>query len=219
MRAVTRKEEGLLKAIERAIDENKRKENKLQSLRQWRTHLNLANLGFDEVWNRWCSNQAPPKLEVDLLCVFPGLGSASDEAFLIAVEMKYFDRASKGNFFSGFDQVLAFSLFGFDGLSLWHLFSGDVDEKIIRGYASGAKEITQAYKLPLFYLAAKVGDDLQELQFSSYAPAETTGGIDSYLEWMWNHLRDMRNPLLESDEIGTEIRKRRRTIKAMLKIP
>jgi len=215
MRAERLKEEGLLKAIERAIEEKKQKENKLQSLRAWRTHLNLANLGFDDVWKRWYAGQVPPKLEVDLLCVFPDLGSASDEVLLIAVEVKHFDRSSKGNFFSGFDQVLAFSLFGFDGLSLWHLFSSDVGEGIIKGHSSGAREIVDRYNLPLFYLAAAVSDDLQDVHFSSYSPAETTGSVDYYVEWMWNHARDKRNPLLGSDEV----RKRRRAIKAMLRIP
>lgn len=214
MSAQALREEDLLKAVDRAIEE-KQRENQLQSLRQWRTHLNLANLGFDDVWERWYAGQVPPKLEVDLLCVFPDLGSASDEVLLIGVEMKHFDRSARGNFFSGFDQVLAFSLFGFDGLSLWHLFSGDVGEGIVRGHSSGASEIVQRYKLPLFYLAATVGDDLQDLQFTSFHPAETSGDIAYYLEWMWNHARDKRNPLLDSDDV----RKRRRTIKAMLKIP
>jgi hypothetical protein len=208
------REENLLKAVERAIEE-KQSKNQLQSLRQWRTHLNLANLGFDDVWERWYAGQVPPKLEVDLLCVFPDVGSASDEVLLIGVEMKHFDRFTRGNFFSGFDQVLAFSLFGFDGLSLWHLFSGDIDEGIVIGHSSGASEIVERYRLPLFYLAATVGDDLQDLQFTSFHPAETSGDIAYYLEWMWNHARDRRNPLLDSDDV----KKRRRTIKAMLKIP
>jgi hypothetical protein len=108
--------------------------------------------------------------------------------------------------------VLAFSLFGFDGLSLWHLFSGDVEESRIKAHASAAKEILQGHNLPLFYLAARVGDDLQ---LSSCLPAETTGGVDYYLDWMWRHCADQRNPLLQFEEV----RKRRRTIKAMLRIP
>jgi hypothetical protein len=95
------------------------------------------------------------------------------------------------------------------------LFSGDIDEGIVIGHSSGASEIVERYRLPLFYLAATVGDDLQDLQFTSFHPAETSGDIAYYLEWMWNHARDRRNPLLDSDDV----KKRRRTIKAMLKIP
>lgn len=68
-------ETAFLKAIDRAIGEEKRRGNQLQSLRTWRTHLNIAALGFDGLWHTWYPNQAPPKLEVDLLCVFPGLES------------------------------------------------------------------------------------------------------------------------------------------------
>ncbi len=205
-------EKDLIRAFERAIRGEGGSETAPPWLKYMHTHLNLASTRFGEVWSNWYAGQPPPNLEVDLLCVFTDIQTRIDEVMLVAVEVKYFQPSSKRSFYHGFDQVLAFSLFGFDGLSLWHLFPSDVERSLIMGHASAAIEIVQHHNLPLFYLAAKVGD---KLQLSSYSPAETTGGVDYYLQWMSNHIRDNRNPLLQSDEV----RKRRRTLKAMLKIP
>ncbi|MBI3781323.1 MAG: hypothetical protein HY278_09760 [candidate division NC10 bacterium] len=205
-------EKDLVKKIEKVIREKKEKGNRPSFLRYTHAHLNLAHKGFEEIWGNWYTGQTPPKLEVDLLCIFEDVQKRIDDALIVAVEMKYFRGSSRSSFYQGLDQVLALSLFGFDGLSLWHLFSGDAEESVIKGHSNAVEEITQGYKLPLFYLAAKVGNDLE---FSSYSPAVTTGGVDYYLKWMWDYSRDNRNPLLQSDEV----KKRRKTIKAMLQIP
>ncbi len=206
-----RSERDLVRTLEKAIREGKG-EGKLHWLKYHRIHLNLAHTGFEEILGKWNPGQTTPKVEVDLLCVFEDIHHRIDDVMLVAVEMKHFRANSSGAFCDGLDQALAFSLFGFDGLSLWHLFSGDVVESRIQGHASAAKEILQGHNLPLFYLAARVGDDLQ---LSSYSPAETTGGVDYYLDWMWRHSADQRNPLLQFEEV----RKRRRIMKAMLRIP
>jgi len=206
-----RNEKDLVRAIERGIREGKG-EGKLHWLKYHRIHLNVAHTGFEEILGKWYPGQTAPKVEVDLLCVFEDIQHRIDEVMFVAVEMKYFRPDSKSSFYDGLGQVLALSLLGFDGLSLWHLFSDDVEDSRVKGHAIAANEVLLGHNLPLFYLAAKVGDDLQ---FSSYSPAETTGSVEYYIEWMCNHIRDNRNPLLQSEEA----KKRRRAIKAVLKIP
>ncbi|MCD6513823.1 MAG: hypothetical protein J7L07_02760 [Candidatus Odinarchaeota archaeon] len=84
---------------------------------------------FENIWSGWYEGIMPPKLEVDLILAFKDLLSVIDDALIIGVEVKYFKDFKGKGFYEGLGQVLSYSIFGFDGLSLWHLFSKDLDEK------------------------------------------------------------------------------------------
>ncbi|HID29511.1 MAG TPA: hypothetical protein EYP19_05845, partial [Desulfobacterales bacterium] len=94
------------------------------------SHVNLATKGFENVWRVWWSGELPPKLEVDLIFAFEDIYREIDEALLVGVEVKYFKLDKRGrialNFYEGLQQALAYTLFGFDGVSLWHVFHSDL---------------------------------------------------------------------------------------------
>jgi len=57
-------------------------------------------------------------------------------------EIEYFSSKDVGkkSFFEGLQQAIAFAIFGFDGLSLWHVFSGDVRNEIIENCSNALEE-------------------------------------------------------------------------------
>jgi len=223
-----RKETELVGNLYQAIIQKKEQENKLYSLKKTYKHLNLASRNFQGIWSSWWEGGTPPKLEVDMIFVFDDIERLLDGALIIATEVKFFHDANKRNFYEGLQQVLAFTIFGFDGLSLWHLFSEEMDDNEIRSHVGATNEILKGFELPVFYLAAKIADE-DKLSFKSFAPSELSGGqeIDFFIDWMSHHFtttgKESRNPLLfTSKPLGPyfeEIRKRRNTLKVMLQIP
>ena len=184
--------------------------------------LNLATKDFQGIWSGWWEGETPPKLEVDMIFVFEDIKKVNDDALIVATEIKFFRGITeKRNFFEGLQQALAYSLFGFDGLALWHIFSEEVDDKKVKNYAKATNDIIKGFELPIFYLAAKITN---QSKFTSFEPSQTSDqDLDYFVTWMGNSCRDKRNCLLFKDiPLGPkseDIKKRRNTLKVMLKIP
>lgn len=179
---------------------------------------NLSTKEFQDIWLEWWSGALPPRTEVDIILVFEDPIEILDKAIIGCIEIEYFttENVSKKNFYEGLQQVLAFSIFGFDGLSLWHVFSSEMEENIIKNYANTAGEIINSFKLPIFYLATKILDE-EELKMRCFQPIQLEGNLEYFIDWLNSYWmrRENRNPLLGNDEI----KNRRKILKMLLKIP
>lgn len=184
------------------------------ALRKMFIHTNLATRKFHEVWSDWWTTGIPPRLEVDMIMVFEE-ESDSSKVFISGVEVKYF-RSKKNNFYEGLQQILAFGLFGFDSLILWHIFSENMENKDIEEYVKPVKEIVEGFDLPIVYIATKLTKDMK---FEFFYPLElySSAKVDAnhLLRSLRNQSLKTRNPLLREDEIE----KRKKTMKLILKIP
>lgn len=223
------------------------KQNKPYRLKKVEKFLNLTNRGFEGTWTGWYKGETPPKLEVDMVTVFEDISEKLDDALIIAIEMKFFKDFKNRGFFEGLEKILAYSLFGFDGLSLWHLFSKDLEDDKIKNFATSVKEVINGFNLPLFYICGTIIDE-EKLKIKYFDIGSYESEIKSILDWMCNFIGDKRNPLLfenkflipNFEEIKNKrnsdasysvlysllmnsnfeiIRKRRRTLKVILKIP
>lgn len=197
--------------------------NKPYRLKKLYKFVNLANKNFENIWSGWYKGQTPPKLEVDIIPAFKDSQKVIDDALIIGIEVKYF-KDFRG-FYEGLGQILSYSIFGFDGLSLWHLFSKDVEDNKIEIFANATEEVIKGFNLPIFYLCGRIIDE-EELKLKSFAPSSSIErDIKYFVDWMRNYITDRNNRnvlLFESKPLGPnfeEIKKRREILKVILKIP
>lgn len=186
---------------------------KPDSLKNVEKHVNLANKRFGQIWKDWWQDDVPPQLEVDFVLAFSDYQKQIDEALIVAVEVEQLDSPKK-NFFEGLHQVLAFSLFGFDALVLWHIMSEQGDENRIRAQAKAMNELITGLQLPITFFSTLL---LNDGTLRCFSPSETSSPseVDYVVRWLASSCDAKRNPLLQSDLI----RRRRNTLKAMLRIP
>jgi len=185
--------------------------------------VNLATKGFEDVWRVWWSGELPPKLEVDLVLAFEDINREIDEALLVGVEVKYFKFDKRGritsNFYEGLQQALAYTLFGFDGISLWHAFHSDLPDETVRSYSQAMKRLIDEFKLPVFYLATRLAaqGDMITLQYFAPTYRDEAVGLDHVAQWLKHYFMDKerRNPMRQD----REVQRRRSSIKALLQIP
>lgn len=174
-------------------------------------HVNLATKKFEEIWKEWWESEVHPRLEVDMIPVFKD----GSELLLPGIEVKFF-KSGERKFCEGLQQALSFALFGFDSLVLWHIFSGEMENKEIEGFVRPTMELIEGLKLPLIYFATKLRN---ENMFEFFAPVNLYDSqardANYFLTWLRNYCRSERNPLLEKGEVE----RRRKLLKVMLKIP
>jgi hypothetical protein len=180
---------------------------------------NLSTKEFQAIWSEWWKGRLPPRTEVDMILVFEDPWEVLDKALIGCIEIEYFsikDMAKK-NFYEGLQQVLAFSIFGFDGLCLWHIFSTEIEENAILNYANAMGELISGFKLPIFYLTTKILDE-KELRMKCFKPSQIAEeGVEYFIDWLnryWMY-EENRNPRLKD----SEIKNRRKILKVLLKIP
>lgn len=188
-------------------------------LRKVYRHKNLSTKEFQQVWTGWWKGTVPPRLEVDLILASEDPIEVIDKALVGCVEPEYFSFKDVGrkNFYEGLQQTMAFAIFGFDGLSLWHIFSTDVEDQIIDNYGDAVEELMRGFKLPIFYLAAKIVNE-EKLVLKCYKPwklEERT--VDYFIDSLSRYWMEKgnRNPLLQDNKI----KDRRKVVKMILKIP
>jgi hypothetical protein len=110
---------------------------------------NLSTKEFQDIWSEWWKGRLPPRTEVDMILIFEDPMEALDKALIGCIEIEYFSTKdiTKKNFYEGLQQVLAFSIFGFDGLCLWHMFSPEIEENVIVNYANTMGELISSNKI------------------------------------------------------------------------
>jgi hypothetical protein len=178
-------------------------ERKPSGLRKLFVHTNLATKRFHEIWSEWWKTAVPPRLEVDMTPVFGDLREVN-KVFMVGVEVEFFKNRTK-NFYDGLQQALSFGLFGFDSLVLWHIFSEQMENKIIDEYVKPVKEIVEGLKLPIVYIATKL---TQELQFEFFAPWELYSSSKMDGNFLLTSMRDLcykaRNPCSKKRRLKEE---------------
>lgn len=184
-------------------------------------HTNLGTKGFRDIWATWWESEIPPRLEVDFIFVCEDIKTMIDNSLLIAIEAKFFKDKIKSPY-EGLHQALSFGSFGFDSLALWHIFSQDIEDENVKSSVRAAAEVINGFKLPLVYVATKINENGE---FRFFCPVELINWnkADYFLSYLLNLCTDKRNPLLfEAMPLGpnpNEIRKRRNTLKVVLKVP
>lgn len=114
-------------------------------------NVNLASNRFYPDWEKWHGDPLPSaQPQIDLLMVDSRLG-------LYAAELKWFrkTRREQANypFYAGIDEALALLRFGFNVVSLWHLFDENLGkEDIMRLYRS-CEDLVGTLNLPINYEA------------------------------------------------------------------
>ena len=185
------------------------------------THTNLSTKKFKSIWTSWWETEIPPRLEVDFIFAFEDIENAIDNLLLVAVEIEFY-RNEKKSFYEGLQQVLGFSLFGFDSLVLWHIFDEEINDTLIKGYTQAIKEVIDGFELPIVYIATKTNE---KFEFRFFSPWEFSNyqKPDYVIFSLMNLCLDKRNPLLSVNKplspFVEEVKKRRNTLKVMLKIP
>jgi hypothetical protein len=183
----------------------------LSGLKKVFIHVNLATKGFKEIWKQWWEGEVPPRMEVDIIPVFE-----NEQKLLIpAIEVKYF-KSGERKFCEGLQRSLSFGLFGFDSLVLWHIFSEEMKNKEVEGLVGPTRELIEGFRLPVVYFATKlIGKEM----FEFFAPVKLYSskpeGAHYFLTWLSNCCNEVRNPLLEKEEVE----KRKKLLKVLLKIP
>lgn len=199
-------------------------QDKPYNLKRIEKLFNLANTNFEGVWTGWYGGETPPKLEVDIITVFEDISKRVDDALIIATEVKFLKDLKNRGFYEGIGQILSYSIFGFDGLSLWHLFDKSIEDNKIQNFSNATEEILRGFNLPVFYLCGRVVDE-GKLIIKSFAPSNMEEDVKYFVGWMRKYVGDdnIRNILLfENKPLGSyaeEIKKRRKTLKVTLRIP
>jgi len=185
-------------------------ENKIFSLKKIFVKINLSTKEFREIWSSWWEEEIPPRQEVDLILVF---ANSIEKIRIVGIEVKYFKDKGRSPY-SGLDQVLSFSLFGFDSLVLWHIFSPNLENTLIENHKKPIMELIDGLNLPITYIATKIFEDNI---FELFAPISISSKYDvnSLLIYLENLIKNKQNPLLFNEEIG----RRRKVLKIILKIP
>lgn len=198
-------EKELVKEIKRIAEERD-----INFVKKIFTHFNLGTSKFEELWKDWWEKETPPRMEVDMIFVF----ADSDGIIMPGVEVKYFREKEK--FYYGIEQTMAYSLFGFDSIVLWHIFDGRMENHVIEGYVKAMAEIIKGFDLPFVYFATKIYEGM-EFEFFSPRQFYSSQKLDivSVLGRMKERCKEASNPLLENDEV----RKRKRVLKTILRIP
>ena len=198
-------EKELVKEIKRIAEERE-----INFVKKIFTHFNLGTSKFEELWRDWWEKETPQRLEVDMIFVF----ADSDGIIIPGVEVKYFREKEK--FYYGIEQTMAYSLFGFDSIVLWHIFDESVENQVIEGYVKAMAEIMKGFDLPFVYFATKI---YENMKFEFFSPPQFYSSqkldIASVLGRMKEVCNEAKNPLLENEEV----RKRKRVLKTILRIP
>ena len=197
-------------------------EKKPSRLKRIFAHTNLTTKKFKDIWMSWWETDVPPRLEVDFIFAFEDIKKVIDNLLLVAVEVEFF-RDIRKSFYDGLQQVLGFSLFGFDSLVLWHIFHERISDEDIKSRVNAINEIINGFDLPIVYMATKINE---KSEFRFFAPIESYAynKPDYLISYLMKLCSDKRNPLLSVDKkpfgpFREEVRKRRKTLKVMLKIP
>lgn len=190
----------------------------ISSLKEIYKGKTVTSSEFKEVVSKWYGRNLPwPLIEPDLILVFEDHKKVIDNVLIIAVEAKYFRRTPGlgkrlREAFRQIGQPLRSYIFGFDSAILWHLFSGDIEEKVVRSYTNVVDEVIKKLELPVVYFATKIADD----DFRVYKPLDIEHyDIGSVIRYLRNLCDDRRNPALRDNEI----RMRRNALKVALRIP
>jgi len=198
-------EKELVKEIKRIAEERE-----INFVKKIFTHFNLGTSKFEELWKDWWEKETPPRMEVDMIFVF----ADSDGIIMPGVEVKYFREKEK--FYYGIEQTMAYSLFGFDSIVLWHIFDERMENHVIEGYVKAIAEIIKGFNLPFVYFATKI---YEGMKFEFFSPRQFYSSqkldIVSVLGRMKERCKEASNPLLENGEV----RKRKRVLKTILRIP
>lgn len=185
----------------------------LPYLRDVRVHVNLATEPWRKIWENWYSRRFPPKLEVDLILILGESGRVFEKASIIAVECKYFQGETQ-RFFVGIQQALAYSLLGFDGLSLWHIFSEKTERHLIPTKSTPVLQILGGFDLPVFYAAFKTEKSGVNIVCPNGLGQSGVSELAAETRAFFSGGRN-RNPLLSHSDII----KRRNVLKVLLGIP
>ena len=153
-------------------------------LRSVYKNKNLSTKDFQDIWSEWWKGNLPPRTEVDMILVFEDPMEALDKALIGCIEIEYFSikDITKKNFYEGLQQVLAFSIFGFDGLCLWHMFSPEIEENVIVNYANTMGGLISSFNLPILYFATKILDE-KELRMKCFEPSQIEG-VEYFIDWL-----------------------------------
>jgi len=107
-------------------------------------------------------------------------------------------------------------VYGFDSAVLWHVFDREIDNAAVRAYSNVVGEVIEKLKLPIAYFSTKIIDEGEFLVLKLLELGDFSD-VGYIVNWMINYCRDnVRNPLLPHDK---EIVERRKTLKAVLRIP
>ena len=198
-------EKGLLDKIGYLFEKNK-----ISNLKKIFVKINLSTKEFRDIWSSWWEEEIPPRQEIDLILVFT---NDIEKVRIVGVEVKYFKEKGKSPYL-GLDQVLSFSLFGFDSLILWHIFSPNLKNTLVENYKKPVMELINGLNLPITYIATKIFEDNT---FELFAPHSISFRykVDSFLIYLEKSTKEKRNPLFYKEEV----KRRRKVLKIILKIP
>jgi hypothetical protein len=190
----------------------------------------LKGRGLGEVFKNWYPFELAFEPEIDLVLVFRDYQKTIEDALIIAVEIKYFSGESESKrFSSGLDQTMSYGSVGFDGISLWHIFSETIDEDTIKRYAAAMQEILLIFNIPLCYfpIRRKGDGDFQlynGLSFYDVTPSYMATQTRIYFtnengkNRLFSPQREQMLSMYGKSRLN-DIKKRRKALKTVLKIP
>jgi hypothetical protein len=124
---------------------------------------------------------------------------------------------------------MSYGSVGFDGISLWHIFSETIDEDTIKRYATAMQEILLIFNIPLYYfpIRRKGDGDFQWYNgrsFSDVIPSYMATQTRIYFtnengkNRLFSPQREQMLSMYAKSRLN-DIKKRRKALKTILKIP
>jgi len=162
-----------------------------------------------------------PLVLPDLILIFEDYKKYVDDYIIVALEMKWFKRKNLDHrlreAYRAFGQPLRNYLYGFDSVSLLHLFDEDVEDQQVIEYTETIKSSIEMLDLPIVYLAMKLSKD----RFRIYQPVDIQGFQD--VAYVTRYLRNLsdgkRIPLFVKEGRKKTMLARRSALKVALGLP
>jgi len=166
----------------------------------------------------------------DLILAGDNFSQRPDDAFLLAVEIKYFPRGASSDkkhwrqSFREIGQPLRDLLYGFDAAVLWHLFSESNADDDIGKYVAMCGEVIDKLKLPVVYFKTKLTTHdrfafFYPWRLENTSPLPDAAYVAGCLQQINNErdgsYRAKMNPLLMDEKVLGM----RKAVKSVLRIP
>ena len=162
-----------------------------------------------------------PLVLPDFILIFEDHEKYVDDYLIVAVEIKWFKRKNLDKrlreAYRAFGQPLRNYLYGFDSVSLLHLFDEKIENHKIIEYTETVKSSVEALDLPIVYLAMKLSKD----KFRIYQPVniESFSDIGYTIRYLSRLSIGKRNPLFMKERKKKAILDRRSALKVSLGLP
>ncbi len=175
----------------------------------------LAGKGPTTLAERYGLGPLPMNLKPDLVLVYRD--SPVEAAIITAVEIKVPENFDDADIYDGWNQVMGYGMFGFHGLTVWHLFLDDPPDEALRAYRDFGDHISKLWGLGIWFFAGHV--DINARTVTYYTPTPFKDFTKWILSILAQKVRERAKAPPSPLESDPGVLKRRAVVMADLRIP